>query len=63
MIYFPCALAKGNSACGQKEAKPCGTLVHTVAQGRAAKSQWKEERLELAACACHSGGYRAVKRR
>ena len=26
-----CALAKGNSACGKKEAKPCGTLDDTVA--------------------------------
>jgi len=26
-----CALAEGNSACGKKEGKPCGTLVHTVA--------------------------------
>jgi len=47
----------------KKEAKLCGTLVHTVAKGRAAKSQWREERLELAACACHGAEYRAVQRR
>jgi len=52
---------KGNSACGQKEAKPCGTLVHTVAQGRAAKSQWKEERLELAACACYGANHKSLQ--
>jgi len=36
---YSCALAKGNSACGKKEAELCGTLVHTVAERRAAKSQ------------------------
>lgn len=30
----------------------CGTLGHTVAKGRAAKRQRKEERLDLTACAC-----------
>jgi len=49
---------KGNSACGQKEAKPGGTLDRREAWGHCVpiRSHWREERPEVAACACHSGG-------
>ncbi|MEO6548829.1 MAG: hypothetical protein ABIN94_12555 [Ferruginibacter sp.] len=46
---------KGNSACGQKEAGPCGTLAHTVAGLLAAKGN-RGGTTELPASACHGAG-------